>query len=172
MKLVTLAAGLAFVCLPLATTAVSAQSEVAAPVVDAQQFADTAASSNMFEIESSQLALERSQNDEVIAFAELMIADHTAAGEEMTAAAEQDGVTPAAEMMEKHQTMLDDLTAAEDVQFDEAYIDAQVAAHEEAVALFEGYSTDGQEGALKTFATDTLPILEQHQEHVNGLAGN
>lgn len=172
MKVVTIAAGLALACVPATATFVSAQSEMAAPVVDAQQFADTAASSNMFEIESSRLALERSQNDEITAFAELMIADHTAAGEEMAAAAEEDGVTPVAEMMEKHQTVLDDLAAAEDVQFDEAYIDAQAAAHDEAVALFEGYSTDGEEGALKAFAGETLPILVQHHAHITGLATN
>lgn len=55
-----------------------------APAVTApQRFADMAGSSNMFEIESSKLALETSQTQEVQEFAQQMIDDHTMAGEKM-----------------------------------------------------------------------------------------
>lgn len=172
MKLLNLTAGLALTLLPITSVAVAAQEAGGAPVTDPQQFADTASSSNTFEIESSQLALGRSQDEDVLAFAEQMIADHTAAAEQMTAAAEQDGITPATGMMDRHQEMLDSLNAAEDGQFDGAYIDAQIAAHEEAVALFDGYATNGEEGALKTFASETLPILEQHREHIRSIGSS
>lgn len=54
-------------------------SEKAAPaeVTDPAQFASIASVSNMFEIESSKLAREKASSDEVKAFAEQMIADHT-----------------------------------------------------------------------------------------------
>ena len=88
-----------------AVLALSSSSSLAfaqdAPVTDPKAFAETAASSNMFEIESSQLALAHSKTDKVQAFADKMIDDHTAAGEKMKAAATKDGVTPPTEMAEK-----------------------------------------------------------------------
>lgn len=140
-------------------------------VTDPQEFADMAGSSNMFEIQSSELAVEMSQNQEVIAFAEQMIADHGMAAEAMMAAAETDGVTPPTAMNEHHQMMYDDLAAADEAAFDQAYIDAQVMVHQEAVALFQGFSAEGEDSALKDFAAETLPTLEMHLEHIQSMSG-
>lgn len=108
--------------------------------------------------------------EEVKAFAEQMVTDHTKAAQDLTPAAEQEGLTPPAELDAKHQEMLDGVAAAEGEAFDAAYVKAQVSAHDEAVALFEGYSTGGPDGALKDFATATLPVLQQHQQHIKELA--
>ena len=137
-----------------------------------QAFAEIAASSNMFEIESSQLALERATNDDVRAFAQHMIDDHTAAGEKMKAAAQADGTTLPAVLAEKEQAQLEKLRSVEGEAFDQAYLTAQVAAHDEAVALFDTFSTEGQESALRQFAAETLPTLEEHQTAVHELAGS
>lgn len=69
-------------------------------------------------------------------------------------------------MNEQHQSQYDELVAADEASFDQAYIEAQGRAHEEAVALFEGFSTEGKESALRDFATETLPTLQMHLEHV------
>lgn len=138
---------------------------------DPAAFAATAASSNMFEIESSQLALDEATNDDVKAFAQQMIDDHTAAGEKMKAAAQSDGVTPPAAMAAKDQTALEMLQAANAEAFDTAYLTAQVAAHDEAVALFKTFSENGEASALKSFAAETLPTLEKHQSMAHELAG-
>lgn len=143
-----------------------------AAVTDPAKFAAIASVSNMFEIQSSQLALERAASDEVKAFAEQMIADHTKAGEDMATATGEEGVTPASELDQKHQQILDTLGGLDGEAFDTAYIEAQVQAHDEAVALFEAYSANGTEGPLKAFAAATLPTLQQHQTHVHELAGN
>ena len=143
---------------------------MAQSVSDPAAFARIAASSNMFEIESSQLALDKATGDDVREFAQHMIDDHTAAGEKMKVAAEADGVVPPATMADKEQAQLDKLEAAGDTDFDAAYVTAQVAAHDEAVALFRDFSENGQESALRSFATETLPTLEEHQSAVHDLA--
>jgi putative membrane protein len=135
-----------------------------------QGLAERAASSNMFEIMSSQLALEKSQSQDVIAFAQHMIEDHQAAGEKMLVAATAEGLTPANTLMPDHQAQLDNLTASPPEDFDAAYLGAQLAAHTEAVSLFEGYSTQGPEGQLKAFATETLPTLQKHLTEVEPLS--
>lgn len=178
MKLTSLAVLSTAALLIMPTVALSqAQTETAPaasamPAVTApQEFAEMAGSSNMFEIESSRLALEMSQTPEVQEFAQQMIDDHTMAGENMMAAAQEDGVTVPTVMNEQHQSQYDELAAADEASFDQAYVEAQVMAHEEAVALFEGFSTDGEESALRDFAAETLPTLQTHLEHVQQMSG-
>ena len=66
-------------------------------------------------------------------------------------------------MAEKEQGQLEQLQSVEGEAFDRAYLTAQVAAHDEAVALFDVFSTQGQDSALRAFAAETLPTLQEHQ---------
>lgn len=134
-----------------------------------QDFAAAAASSDMFEIQSSQLALEKSQNDAVREFAQMMIDDHTKASEELKAAAEQDGVAMPTDMDEKHKAQLEQLSSAPPESFDAAYVTAQQAAHEEGLTLMTNFAESGQEAALKAHAAKTAPIIQTHLEHVQKL---
>jgi len=166
--------------LALSATAALAQTDASPPSAEAMEaamttaagFAARVASSNAFEIESSQMALDKTQTPDVRAFAEQMIADHTAAGEKFTAAAASDGVAAPTALMPDHQAQIDALGQTAADSFDQAYLGAQVAAHTEAVELFDAYSQQGEAGALKTFAAETLPTLQSHLTHVEGLAAN
>lgn len=140
-------------------------------VSDPAEFAMKAAIGNMFELESSALAQDHTENADVLAFAAQMTTDHSKAAQDMLAAVTAEKVTTPTELDEPHQAQLDALEDVNDEQFDAAYIAAQVKAHDEAVALFEGYATGGPAGALKDFATNTLPTLKMHQEHVYTLSG-
>lgn len=151
---------------PSATAPAAAMS-----VSDPAEFATKAAIGNMFELQSSALAQDSTQNADVLAFAQQMTTDHSQAAQDMLVAATAERVTPATELDEAHQAQFDGLKDAHDEKFDAAYIDAQVKAHDEAVALFEGYATSGPDGALKDFAAKTLPTLKMHQEHIHTLAG-
>lgn len=144
-------------------------SAVAQEVTQAQPFTDVATVSNMFEIESSKVALEKASSAEAKAFAQHMIDDHTKAGEEMKPAANAEGTKMPASLDQKHQAKLDMLSGSSGEAFDKSYLAEQLAAHEEAVALFQGYSEKGAPGALKEFATKTLPTLQSHLEEVQDL---
>src|SRR5690242_16549618 len=61
---------------------------------EANAFAKKVASANTFEIQSSELAKDRSQSSEVKSFADQMIADHTKAGEDFKAAVQAANVSP------------------------------------------------------------------------------
>src|SRR3954452_3520773 len=56
--------------------------------VNATEFVNKAANSNMFEIQSSQLALTKTQDKRLRDFAQRMITDHTQAGDKLKAAAQ------------------------------------------------------------------------------------
>ena len=77
--------------------------------------------------------------------------------------------TPPPAMNAKHQQMLATVQAAPN--FDAAYVNAQLMAHQEAVALFTSYSQNGDVPQLAQFAGATLPVLEMHLEHAQSLNG-
>lgn len=148
----------------------AALAQEANAVTTPQEFAAMAAGSNMFEIESSKLALEKASLQPTKDFAQHMIDDHTKAGEEMKAAAKAEGIKVPMALDDKHKADLDNLSGSTGAAFDQSYLAEQYAAHEEAVALFATYSTNGAPGALKEFATKTLPTLQSHLKHVQQLA--
>lgn len=150
-----------------------ATQSAATAVTDPQQFAEKATISNMFEIESSKVALEKTTGEEAKAFAQHMIDDHTKAGEEMKAAADAQGnITLPTALDAEHESKVDQLKGLSGEQFDGEYLSMQLAAHEDAVALFDGYSKNGTEGELKAFAQKTLPTLQSHLADVETIAGS
>jgi putative membrane protein len=134
--------------------------------ISKEQFVSMAAMSDMLEIQSSKLALEKARSQDVKAFAQQMITDHTAASQKLQSAT---GLKPPAALDQKHAVMLKKLTDASAAQFDSAYVTMQAQAHKEAVQLFQTYATSGDDAALKSFASATLPTLKQHLQHVQQL---
>src|SRR5215212_6606090 len=146
---------------PLAPAQPSAQGQMAQPgAPSAAEFVTKAASSSLFEIQSSQMALQQSQNTQVRDFAQKMIQDHTKASDQLKAAAQGQTVptTPDAE----HAQMLQQLNGANGVDFDRRYVQLQLTGHQEAVALFDRYAQNGDNPQLKQFAQQTLPDLREH----------
>lgn len=138
------------------------------------QFVEMAVSGNMFEIQSSQIAETRTNNAEIKQFARQMIDDHTKALQNLVnAASSVTGSTGASRMSQsltsRHQATLDSLQQTTGTQFDQSYVSAQVEAHKESVELFKNYSRNGDNPALKSLAQSTLPKLEEHLKHINGL---
>ncbi len=144
-----------------------------ATAMTAEQFVANAGASNMFEIQSSQLALESAGNERVRAFAEQMVADHTAAGERLQALLAESGsrIALPRQLDARHQSMLDQLAASTGEAFDAAYLSLQLQAHEEAVALFTAYAEAGGDETLRAFAASTLPVLQHHLSQVEALTG-
>lgn len=152
----------------LAETAKVAATTPAA-VTDPADFAAKAASGNMFEIESSKLALQRSVDPKVAEFAQKMVDDHTSAGAAMATAATAAGVIPPTDMAAPEKAAMTDLKGTAD--FQPAYVAAQVKGHDDAVALFESFIANGPAGPLKDFAAKTLPTLKDHQSAIHAIAG-
>ena len=173
--LLSLAAALMLAGAPAALAQSSTVAGAAAEAmtkVDTATFIKTVASANEFEIKSSQLAGAIAPADDVKAFAELMVEDHTKAGEDFKAALTQVDMTSAvdpAPLLPEHEAMLKELQAASGDGFQAKYIELQANAHSQAVAMFRSYSENGDDPALKEFAKKTLPMLEKHEAHVKEL---
>ena len=127
----------------------------------------TVASSNLFEIESSRLALARSQSTAIKEFADRMVGDHTRAANRARQVLGEMGASLPPLMLEaSHQQKLDALKAVDNPQFDKAYVEAQYKAHVETVEMFKGYAQAGEDTRMRAFAAELLPALQAHLDHV------
>ena len=168
MKALVLSAALA-----LAAAGGAAAQEVnagGAQGIIAQDFVNRAGSGGLFELQSSELALQRSQDEGVRAFAEAMIRDHSANNGDLVGLATNQGLLMPDRLGEPHAGMMQEVEAAQGADFDAAYARAQVAAHEAAVALYGAYAEGGDNDLLIGYARDSLPVLQQHLEQARGLA--
>jgi len=130
----------------------------------------TAASANLFEIESSHLALGRGQSEAIKEFAGRMVGDHARAATRVRQVLGEIGATlPTVMLQAEHQQLLDSLKAAANPQFDRSYVDAQYMVHVETIALVRDYARTGDNERLKALATEVLPLLQSHLDHVTGL---
>jgi putative membrane protein len=142
-----------------------------ATVTPTATFVQQAVVGNLFEVESSKLALERSQNAVVKTFAKQMVDDHSAAAVKLADAVNEAKLPrPPVKLDAKHQAIIDDLAARKGADFDKAYVDAQHKAHIEAVALFESYSATGADSQLKALAAQLLPTLKRHLAHIDKIS--
>jgi putative membrane protein len=129
-----------------------------------RDFVMAAAQSDMLEIASSKLALTRSDSEKTKQFAQQMIKDHTQTSTELKGlvAGGKTKVDLPTAMDKAHQEKLDRLTKLNGKEFTKEYDDMQVAAHEDAVSLFERYGKSGDNADLEAFASKTLPHLQHH----------
>lgn len=128
-----------------------------------QDFVTQAAISDIAEIESSKLAATKTDG-KTKAFAEKMIKDHTETSIELKGLVTGGKVkaTLPTEMDAAHKSKIDKLKSLSGASFAKEYDDMQVAAHKEAVSLFERYANGGENAELKAFAAKTLPHLQMH----------
>jgi putative membrane protein len=126
-------------------------------------FVKEVAISDMFEIQSSQLAKDKAKGA-ITAFADHMIADHQKTSSELKSLVKDGSVTEELPdgLDSAHQQKLDKLKTLNGEDFNKAYDADQVKAHKSAVDLFERYAKGGDNAALKQWAAATLPTLESH----------
>ena len=137
----------------------------AAQPVSAVDFITQATSSSLFEVQSSQLALDRSQNEQIRQFAQRMVKDHTDATNRLRSAAQ--GQKIPGEATQQHKQMFDELQKTEGPQFDVRYLQMQQQAHQQAIALHERFAQGGDDQQqLRQHAQQMLPILREHLQQV------
>ena len=108
------------------------------------------------------MALQMSSNPSVRNFANLLIADHTRMSQAMMAAAQSAGVVPPPPaMLPEQQAMLSQLSAA-GPNFDMAFRDAQITAHQGALGLMQNYAASGDVPALRAAAQQAIPTIQMH----------
>jgi putative membrane protein len=122
---------------------------------------------NVGETSAANIAKDRSNDSEVKAFADMMIADHTKLDQQGMALARQIGVTPApasATLTRLQNFEEDSLKASErGAAFDRLYLAQQIDGHQRVLDLVNSSISKAKHAELKTaLQTQIKPMVEAH----------
>ncbi|HEX8454727.1 MAG TPA: DUF4142 domain-containing protein [Longimicrobium sp.] len=173
------ACGLVMVTAACATTAEMGASagaggasvNASATVMTDANVAAVAHAANMDEIQTSQVALRRSQNAQVREFAQMMITEHTAVDQQMMQMLQAKNMTPqpnaaAQAAMQATQATLANLNQRSGMDFDRAYMMHQVQAHRWTLtSLDQSLIPSTRDPEMKGFlSTRVRPAVAMHLE--------
>ena len=126
------------------------------------RFVSEVAHGGTAEVELGELAKQKAASQEVRAFSERMIADHSKANDELKKLASQKGVVLPAELSHKEHSEMKHLQKLNGRDFDKAYAAAMLKDHKADVKEFQSAAKDLNDPDLRAFAQRTLPTLEEH----------
>ncbi|MDT5262824.1 MAG: putative rane protein [Acidobacteriota bacterium] len=127
-----------------------------------QKFAMEAAMGGQMEVELGKLAAQKGASDEVRQFGQHMVDDHSKANEDLMQVASGKSMTLPTALSPKMQMEMQKLSAMSGEKFDKEYVKMMVKDHKEDVAAFQKEASGGMDADIKSFATRTLPTLQEH----------
>jgi putative membrane protein len=132
------------------------------PAMGDTHFAREAAQGGMAEVKLGQLAQEKGSSDSVKSFGKRMVDDHSKAGDKLKEVATRENIPLPTDISAKDQGTYDRLSNLNGAAFDRAYARDMVKDHETDVAAFQKEANAGRDDSLKSFASETLPTLQDH----------
>jgi len=139
---------------PVSTAQVSNDSDVL--------FMEVMTMSNLTEILTSRLALQKSQNAEVRSFAQTMIDHHTRAQAELNTLAMKKGVRLADKPGADQRLQYNKLSTLSGGAFDTMYKKVQVDGHAMTLNLIKTYRTVGKDAGALAYAAKSEPVVAMH----------
>ena len=128
----------------------------------APDYVALAASIDLFEVRSSELALARTANPRLRDYATMVAAAHNGTAAQLSFAGRRLNLLPSAKPMRAHQEMLDALAASSD--FDALYRRQQVEVHRVAARLHADFADSGKSPTLRPVAASAARIERAHLE--------
>lgn len=136
------------------------------------RFAMKAAQGGMAEVQLGKLAAEKGSSADVKAFGQQMVDDHSKANDQLKTVASQENMTLPNSLDSKDQALYTKLQGLSGAQFDRTYVKAMVKDHQEDVKEFQKEADKGKDSGIKNFASQTLPVLQQHLSKIQSIQSN
>jgi putative membrane protein len=142
-----------------------------------KQIAHIAYTAGSIDIDAAKLALQKSKNKGVVAFANDMVRDHEAVNQKALALVKALKVTPedndvSKSLVRDADAKRTELAKLEGPAFDKAYAANEVAYHQTVNSALETTLIPGASNAkLKALLTTGLKIFKGHEQHAQQLAG-
>lgn len=136
-----------------------------------QEFLNNALLGGLVEVQTSGIVITQSQNQEVKAFAQKMISEHSKTNKEIRELGRENGAALIGGTSIEQQKEMNELSRLTGAAFDREYVKRMVAAHETDVTVFQKQADGGTDVGLKKFAAETLPMLKMHLEMIKDIQG-
>jgi putative membrane protein len=127
-------------------------------------FAKDAARGGLAEIKLGKLAENGGSSETVKTFGTRMVAEHSKAGDELKEAAVLEHITLPTDLAPKDQATYDRLSKLSGADFDRAYAQDMVKNHQQDLQAFQREANRGHDAAIRGFASQTVPMIQQHLE--------
>jgi len=135
---------------------------MARPQQNDAEFVTEVAAANMAELAVHKAAIAHSANATVKADAKHMLTDHTKMGDALMAYAKKNNITMPADADNAKKEDLAEMEQKTGADFDKAYADHLVDAHEKLIDKFENNEGKRTDPELNKMITDNLPTLRMH----------
>lgn len=129
---------------------------------EAEEFLSEALEDSMAEVELCELALEKTENDDVKVFAQKMIDDHSAMGREIEKLAGRKQADLPRDIESEHKQRMKELSKLSGRDFDKRFIEENIKDHSEDVKKFSEIANKISDQAVKPFAEKSVKILSGH----------
>ena len=163
---------------PILIAACASLALVGAPAfaqIDDAQIAAIVVTANQVDVDAGKLAAASSSTPSVVEFARLMVTDHTGVNEAATALVTRLRVTPmenatSASLKQGGEANLAHLRTLRGAEFDAAYVEHEVAYHQQVLEAIDGTLIPGASNAeLKALLVKVRPAFEAHLKHAQDL---
>lgn len=136
---------------------------------DVVNFVQKAIPGGTMEVEMGKMAASQGQNQRVKDFGNMLVKDHTAAGDELKGMAKANNINVPADMTPEQKSYMDMLMNKSGAAFDKAYMDMMVSDHKKDIAEYKKASTSLTDDTYKAFAGKTLPVLQKHLDSAQAI---
>ena len=165
------------------TTTAAGDTRTEGVPADLQRWVQDVTMANAAEIELGKIASERAANAQVKEYGQMMVKDHTAAGNELKQVV-SGHIQVQEQMDEKHRDLAQKLRGLQGAEFDREYMTAMAEGHQEVKGKLEERahdtthpgatatnpaSHDQLEVAVNQWAVKTLPAVERHLQRAEQL---
>ena len=163
-----------------------------------KNFVSDQLSDGMAEIELAKVAKDHAASADVKRFAQMMIDDHTKAGDQLKQIATSNAIPVDAPIDDKHKNLMDKLSKLNGADFDKEYMSAMVDDHQDAVSDLRSRVNENRSASdrltgknpenpaavkpepsdnrvtmsINEWAANTLPTVEQHLDRAKELKDN
>jgi putative membrane protein len=133
-------------------------------------FVKKALEGGMAEVQLGQLALQKSNNDDVKQFAQRMVDDHTKLGDQMKQVAQKLNVKVPDSVSSKDKALMAKLQALNGDSFDQAYIKDMVKDHKQDDRDFKSEAQRAVDPDLKQVAMQGEQVIGEHLQMIEQIA--
>ena len=134
---------------------------------DAQGFVTALATGDLYELESSRMALQRQTSPGVNEMAQMLQREHTQSSARLKGAAALAGLEVRGARDAEKQKLIEDLTAAHGPDFDQTFLNQQRLQHAKTLMIIQNYQAVGDNPALKELAASLQKRIEFHIDRLN-----
>jgi putative membrane protein len=139
------------------------------PMAD-RDFLKEALQGDMAQVRMGQLALQKSNNEQVKQFAQQMVTDHTRMGDQMKVLAQQLDVKEPSDLSKRDKQTIAKLQGLDGEAFDKAYVQTMLKDHKHDQAAFKQAAQQGTDPGVRQAAAQGETVISNHLQHIQEIA--